>query len=100
MEPGEGVALETQFRIACTGWIDEDLPLRYKYYYYGNRSMYLTDIKNDKMGNKNLLMDYTGQTYLETALPSGDGEEELFIMVSISDVAGGITNVTQPVRVT
>ena len=32
-EPSEGYALDTEFRVACSGWTDQDLPLSYKFAY-------------------------------------------------------------------
>ena len=33
IEPSEGYALDTEFRVACSGWMDQDLPLSYKFAY-------------------------------------------------------------------
>ena len=32
-EPEEGYALETDFRVSCSGWNDRDMPLSYKFAY-------------------------------------------------------------------
>lgn len=32
-EPSEGYALDTEFRVACSGWTDDDPPLSYKFAY-------------------------------------------------------------------
>lgn len=33
LAPTEGYALDTEFRVACSGWSDQDLPLSYKFAY-------------------------------------------------------------------
>lgn len=32
MSPSEGIVIETQFQITCTGWEDEDSPLWYEFF--------------------------------------------------------------------
>ena len=33
VSPSQGVVIETQFRISCTGWADEDSPLWYEFFF-------------------------------------------------------------------
>ncbi len=67
MTPESGEALKDYFEIVLSNFIDEDLPLSYKFMIYLNPSHYEDEIK---LGSKalisksNLLKDFSPSNYL------------------------------------
>ena len=77
--PPEGVALQTRFSLQCAGWQDEELPLKYEYYY------------RTEAGVKTLLHYAVSENPPEKLkLPVGRAEKEyaLRIFVRVEDNLG------------
>ena len=78
VSPSEGVAIETQFRISCQGWTDEDSPLWYEYFFkhptYGSMLLFYGWIP------------FTNDLFLPPGFEKHNFNLELF--VKITDVLG------------
>jgi len=78
VSPSEGVVIETQFRISCTGWSDEDSPLWYEFFF-----------KHPSYGPMLLFYGWTPYSdglFLPPGLEENSHKLELF--VKITDVLG------------
>ena len=89
MSPSEGVVIDTQFRINCTGWSDEDSPLWYEFF-----------LRDPTFGP--MLLCYGWMPYSrELFLPPGQEKNNfgLELFVKIIDVLGSYDQFSLEVKV-
>ena len=89
VSPLEGIVIETQFRINCRGWEDEDSPLLYEFF--------LGDPTSEPM-----LLFYSWLPYSDGLfLPPGRKDKDYYVelFVNIRDVLGSYKRVTLEVKV-
>ena len=77
--PAAGTALETQFRLGCSGWTDNDVPLLYKFQVASTR----LDV-----------CDFRQLEFYDTLLPAGSSQFRAVIVDSYGGTAHSIFNVS------
>jgi hypothetical protein len=87
VSPRQGKTLSTQFTFTCTGWLDNDSPLEYRF---------ATSQKKTAVGRDRAIL-YTGfrSQYVADSLPLGDERNNytIYVFVSVIDRFGGETEV-------
>ena len=77
--PSSGTALQTRFRLGCSGWTDDDVPLLYKF----------------QVASTGLDMcDFRQLEYYDTLLPSGEPQYRATVRDSYGGVAHSLFNVS------
>ena len=89
VSPSEGLVIETQFRVSCTSWTDEDRPLWYEFFFSH-------PVHGPMLLFYGWMPDSTG-LFLPPGLKENDFNVDLF--VKISDVLGSYRIVPLRVKV-
>ena len=89
----KGEALKTKYQFIINNCRNSDSGIKFNFYYYKNEASYKQEIDNGHIVNKNLMKTDSIYNAYETVLPYGCS----FILCSIVDSEGGITNKTQTV---
>jgi len=82
VSPGMGTALETKFFICSTGWIDEDIPLSYQYFYSRDEQ------------NWSVLTDVQLIPYTYTFLSGATSNSIVYLKVVVTDCYGSKSDAT------
>lgn len=86
MAPSSGIAIETKFRMNCTGWVDTDLPLLYELAYF-------TDVLTTVVCRKK-------ESFCDSSFPVGDGtNSSLNIRIRVFDKFGMFSELYHNVKV-
>ncbi|KRX06046.1 Insulin-like growth factor binding protein, N-terminal [Pseudocohnilembus persalinus] len=99
VQPVQGISLSTLFTIQINNFYDENQPLTYKYQIYLSEDLYEQDKMQGQMINLDnvVLSDFITSNNIQTYLPHGNNQ--IIVMVSITDSLGAIQNITQTIQV-
>ena len=106
--PTEGESLETVFQIRALGFVDEDTPLSYRFYFYRTEEIYQEERKlgvSPINSRRDFLRDTLFKNELGTRIPVGKPNSDagkhlkILLMVSVIDSLGAVTNSTIQIKV-